>query len=63
MQSKFVRAWAYDGFFRLGQQHHSFEQEALQHLVKAQEEEAPSVRARVRKILEELASASRRRGP
>lgn len=51
MSSKFVRAWAYDGFFRLGQQHQHFETEALSLLVKAQEEEAPSIRARVRKIL------------
>lgn len=52
MPSKFVRAWAYDGFFRLGQHHARFEPEALALLVKAQEEEAPSIRARVRKILQ-----------
>ena len=47
---KFLRAWAYDAFFRLGQQHPRFAEEVQLLLDQAARDPAPSVRARVRNL-------------
>ncbi|MDJ0757668.1 MAG: hypothetical protein QNJ45_29305 [Ardenticatenaceae bacterium] len=48
---KFVRAWAYGGFFELAAQHPVYAAEAQQLLDKALTEEAASVKARIRQIM------------
>lgn len=47
---KLVRAWSYSGFFVLADQHPRFRPEVLGLLDAASEDEAASVRARVRRI-------------
>lgn len=49
--NKFVRAWAYNGFHELALQFPEYAEEAESLLLKALEQEAPSVKARIRKIL------------
>ena len=49
-KKKFVRAWAYSGFYRLAQQHPTYEAEVMTLLDRAMSDEAPSVRARVRQL-------------
>lgn len=58
-ENKFVRAWAYNGLYELAKQ---FGDSAfvLPLLMKGMNDEAPSVRARVRKILKEIDSQSRK---
>lgn len=51
--NKFVRAWAYNGFYELALQHPQFKAEADQLLEQALEDEAASVKARVRNILKQ----------
>lgn len=48
--NKFVRAWAYDGFYRLGTQHPEFAEEADALIREALKFEAPSVKARIRNL-------------
>ena len=50
-KNKFVRAWAYNGFYLLAKQHIEFQQEADRLLEDALENEAPSVKARIRNLL------------
>lgn len=49
--NNFVRAWAYDGLYRLGSQHPEFAEEAEALLQEALEFEAPSVKARIRNLV------------
>ncbi|MFH1303970.1 MAG: hypothetical protein ABIK07_23185 [Planctomycetota bacterium] len=51
--NKFVRAWAYNGFYELSLQHPLFQAETDQLLEQALEDEAASVKARVRNILKQ----------
>lgn len=50
---KFVRAWAYNGFDELATQHQEFAAETEQLLESALQDEATSVKARVRNILKD----------
>lgn len=49
--NKFVRAWAYNGFYLLAMQHGEYEAEARQLLTMALRDEPASVKARVRNVL------------
>lgn len=49
-QNKFVRAWAYNGFYELALQHPRFKAEVDLMLEQALEDEAASVKARIRNI-------------
>jgi len=49
--NKFVRAWAYDGFFQLAKQYPEYRNELMEFLNLAMADEAASVKARVRNIL------------
>lgn len=51
--NKFVRAWAYNGFYELALQHPQFKAETDELLAQALEDEAASVKARVRNILKQ----------
>lgn len=46
--NKFVRAWAFGGFHALAAQHTCFQSESEERLAWAAENEAPSVKARIR---------------
>lgn len=48
--NKFVRAWAYNGFCELARQHAGYRAEAELLLDQAVDDEAPSVKARIRNI-------------
>ena len=48
--NKFVRAWSYNGLFVLADQYPEFRIEVIHQLKRAREEEAASVRARIRNI-------------
>ena len=48
--NKFVRAWCYNGLFELARQHGEFRDEVSQLLDQAEQTEAASVKARIRKI-------------
>jgi len=52
-ENKFVRAWAYNGFYELSLQYPQFQVEVDQLLQQALEDEAASVKARVRNILKQ----------
>ena len=49
--NKFVRAWAYNGFYELAMQYPEYQQETKQFLEMAMRDEAPSVKSRVRNIM------------
>jgi len=49
--NKFVRAWAYHGFFILAQQYPQYQEEVAQFFALALRDEVPSVQARIRNIL------------
>ena len=49
--NKFVRAWAYDGLYRLALQYPTLMSEVRQLFEMAQRDEAPSVKARIRKLM------------
>lgn len=51
--NKFVRAWAYGGFYELARQYPAYRQEAEQFMEMAMRDEPASVRARVRKVSSE----------
>ncbi len=53
-ETKFVRAWAYDAFYRLAAQHPGYLPEAWRLLEQGMEEEAPSVKDRIRQLLREV---------
>ena len=48
--NKFVRAWAYNGFYELACQHSEYKDEAKLFLAMAMKDEAPSIKARIRNI-------------
>lgn len=48
--NKFVRAWAYSGFYELAEQFAEYRDEAARLLDTAMSNEAPSVKARIRNI-------------
>ncbi|MEM7131988.1 MAG: hypothetical protein AAF702_37100 [Chloroflexota bacterium] len=50
-KNKFVRAWAYNGFYELAVQHAEYQDEVGELLDKAMIDEAASVRARIRQIM------------
>ncbi len=52
-ENKFVRAWAYHGFHELALQHAQFQTEVNSLLERALEDEAASIKARVRNILKQ----------
>ena len=47
-KNKFVRAWAYGGFYELANQHPEYREEARQYIEIAMREESASVKARIR---------------
>ena len=49
-ENKFVRAWAYNGYYELSLQHPEYEAETKNILEMAMRDEAPSVKARIRNI-------------
>nr|MCP4417173.1 hypothetical protein [Chloroflexota bacterium] len=49
--NKFVRAWAYNGFYEISIQYPEYKKETKQLLETAMRDEAPSVKARIRNIL------------
>ncbi|NOX92931.1 MAG: hypothetical protein GXP18_10930 [Gammaproteobacteria bacterium] len=49
--NKFVRAWAYNGFYELAVQYPEYKKEACQFFEMAMRDEAPSVKSRIRNIL------------
>ena len=57
--NKFVRAWAYNGFYELARQHPQFQPEARQRLTAALQEEAASVKARIRNIFKKDAKQAK----
>ena len=48
---KFVRAWAYNGFYEMSRQYPEYREEAEEFFQMAMNDEAPSVKARIRKII------------
>lgn len=50
-KNKFVRAWAYNGFFHLAKQHPKYQSEVEKRLEDAKENEAASIRARIRNLM------------
>ena len=57
-QNKFVRAWAYNGFYELARQHLDYQVETRQLFETAVKDEAPSVKARIRHILKKDAKGT-----
>lgn len=49
--NKFVRAWAYNGFFHLAKQHPHYQEEVEHRMQQAKETEAASIRARIRILM------------
>jgi hypothetical protein len=49
--NKMVRAWAYNGFYELSIQHPAYQEEARKLLEKGKNDDAGSVKARIRNIL------------
>lgn len=49
--NKFVRAWAYNGFYEISLQYPEYKEETKQFFDMAMRDEAPSVKARVRSIV------------
>jgi len=59
-ENKFLRAWAYNGFYELAKQHHEYYDYAVEQLARAQKENSAAVKARLRNItsaMNELAVA------
>jgi len=50
-QNKFVRAWAYNGFYELSVQYPEYKEETKQFFEMAMRDEAASVKARIRNIM------------
>ncbi len=50
-ENKFVRAWSYNGMYELSCQHAKYLKETKQYFALALEDEAPSVKARLRNIM------------
>lgn len=49
--NKFVRAWAYNGFYEMSLQYPEYREETTQFFEMAMRDEAPSIRARIRNIM------------
>ena len=49
-QNKFLRTWSYNGFFELARQHGKYLDYALAQIERGEEDQAASVKARIRKI-------------
>lgn len=49
--NKFVRAWAYNGFYELAMQYPEHEKETRQFFEMAMRDEAPSVKSRIKNIM------------
>ncbi len=49
--NKFVRAWAYNGFYELAVQYPEYKKETKQFFEMAMRDEAPSVKSRIRNII------------
>ncbi len=49
--NKFVRAWAYNGFYELAMQYPEHKKETRQFFEMAMRDEAPSVKSRIRNIM------------
>jgi len=49
--NKFVRAWAYNGFYEISVQYPEYRNETKQFFDMAMRDEAPSVKARIRNIM------------
>ena len=49
--NKFVRAWAYNGFYEISIQYPEYREETKQFFEMAMRDEAPSVKARIRNIM------------
>ena len=49
--NKFIRAWAYNGFYELSMQYPEHKEETRQFFEMAMRDEAPSVKARIRNIV------------
>lgn len=49
-ENKFVRAWSYSGLAKVAEEHGEFRSEASTLLRSGEEDEAPSVRARIRNV-------------
>lgn len=49
--NKFVRAWAYNGFYEVSLQYLEYKEETKQFFEMAMRDEAPSVKARIRNIM------------
>lgn len=49
--NKFVRAWAYNGFYELSSQYPEYKEETKQFFEMAMRDEAASVKARIRNIM------------
>jgi len=49
-ENKFLRAWAYNGFYELAKQHHEYYDYANEQLARAQKEKSAAVKARLRNI-------------
>ncbi|HKS08555.1 MAG TPA: hypothetical protein VJS13_03350 [Pyrinomonadaceae bacterium] len=48
--NKFLRAWAYSGFYELAKQYREYRQLALNHLDRGEREQSAAVKARIRNI-------------
>lgn len=55
-RNKFVRAWAYNGFYELSVQYPEYEKETKQIFDMAMRDESPSVKARIRNVMKKWAS-------
>ena len=51
--NKFVRAWAYSGFYQLAKQYPAYRDETLQLCEMALRDEAASVKARIRNVMQQ----------
>jgi len=49
--NKFIRAWAYNGFYELSVQYPEHKDETKQFFEMAMRDEAPSVKSRIRNIM------------
>lgn len=52
--NKFVRAWAYNGFYLLSRQYPEYREEAFRFFDMAMKDEAASVKARIRNIMKNI---------
>ena len=58
-ENKFLRAWAYNGFYELAKQHREYYDYAIEQLERAQKEKSAAVKARLRNITKAMNSITR----